>query len=49
MVHDLQIGKSSQSKLFNWFITHFVFNKRKQKAQDRHAKEEFKNLESLMK
>jgi hypothetical protein len=48
VTHDLQIGNKPNSKLFDWFITSFVFTKSKQKSQDRHAIEEFKNLEKIL-
>ena len=44
--HDLQLGyKKTWTGFVDWFIRSFIFTKSKQKSQDRHAIEEFKNLE----
>jgi hypothetical protein len=48
VTHDLQIGENQSSKLFDWFIRNFAFTKNKRHSQDRHAMEEFKNLETLI-
>ena len=49
VIHDLQIGNARKSGVLDFFIRHFVFTKSKQATLTRHANEEFKNLESLIK
>lgn len=34
-------------KIFDWFIKNFIFTEKKIKALERHAAEEFKNLEKI--
>jgi hypothetical protein len=49
VTHDLQIGyKQKTTGLIDWCIRNFVFTKSKRHSQDRHAIEEFKNLERLL-
>jgi hypothetical protein len=47
VTHDLQIGTEKEG-ILDWFISKFIFTKRKKQSQDRHAVEEFKNLEKLI-
>jgi hypothetical protein len=49
VTHDLQIGDKPKSGFLDFFIRHFIFTKSKQATLTRHANEEFKNLESLIK
>lgn len=49
VTHDLQIGNKQKKGIFDFFIRHFVFTHSKQATLTRHANEEFKNLESLIK
>jgi hypothetical protein len=50
VIHTLHIGFKNQfSGFIDWFITRFIFTKNRQNASDRHAYEEFKNLEILIK
>ena len=48
VTHDLQVGTNPNSKILDWFVGTFILTKSKQKSQDRHAIEEFKNLEKLI-
>lgn len=48
VTHTLQVGNNPKSKIFDWFITTFIFTKSKQNSQDRHAVQEFKNREQLI-
>ncbi|MFM2268668.1 MAG: hypothetical protein RL757_2109 [Bacteroidota bacterium] len=50
VTHELSIGfKKKITGLTDWFISTFVFGKNKQQSNRRHANEEFKNLENLIK
>ena len=50
ITHTLMIGFSFKGleKVFDWFIRKFIFTERKIKALERHAAEEFKNLENII-
>ena len=49
VTHTLQIGfKKKIMGLTDWFLQSFVFTHSKQKSLERHAHEEFKNLETLI-
>jgi hypothetical protein len=50
VTHELKIGfKKKIIGLTDWFLLTFVFGKNKQQSNHRHANEEFKNLETLIK
>ncbi len=49
VTHDLQIGyRQKITGLIDWFIRNLIFTKNKRHSQDRHAIEEFKNLEKIL-
>ena len=50
VTHELAIGfKKKITGFSDWFLLKFIFTKDKQQSNHRHANEEFKNLESLIK
>lgn len=51
IIHQLNVGFSFMGleKIFDWLVSHFILTQKKVKALDRHATEEFKNLENLIK
>ncbi len=50
VTHDLTIGFERKITGFtDWFLMKFIFTKSKRRSIERHAKEEFKNLEGLIK
>jgi hypothetical protein len=49
VTHTLQIGYQKKiTGRTDWFLQNFVFTKNKQASLERHAHEEFKNLEKLI-
>lgn len=50
VTHKLQIGFYAMGleKIFDWFVRKFIFTKRQIEALERHATEEFKNLENII-
>jgi len=50
IIHILRIGFSFKGleKIFDWFVKKIIFTERKIKAVERHATEEFKNLENII-
>jgi hypothetical protein len=49
VTHDLQIGKKQKKGFLDFCVRNFLFTESKQATMTRHANEEFKNLESLIK
>jgi hypothetical protein len=49
VTHNLQIGyKNGISNLVDWVVRNFIFTKNKRNSLERHANEEFKNLEKII-
>lgn len=50
VIHQLRIGFSFKGleKIFDWFVRKFIFTEKKIGALERHAMEEFKNLENII-
>lgn len=50
IIHKLMIGFSFKGleKIFDWFVRKFIFTERRIKTLERHATEEFKNLEKII-
>ena len=50
VTHKVRIGFSfiGLEKIFDWFVNRFILTTQKKKAIEQHAREEFKNLESIL-